>query len=359
MRSAIPAVPAIAITYPEPLRPGARIAVTAPSSGVPARLQARLDLNLAHLRAQGFVVDEGVCLRDQQRGASAAAAARAAELMRLLLRDDIDAVFPPWGGELAIELLDRLDWPALARARPKWLIGFSDTSTLMLPITLRLGWATAHGPCLMDLAPTQGDPLTTGALQALATPDGASVVQRQSARWQSVWGDFEREPEVAFALTEPTAWRCLNRPPDAQVSMTGHLIGGCLDTLVFLAGTPHGEVPGFVRQNADTTGTLLFLENSDQTAAGVARVLQRLRWAGWFNGLAGVLIGRSNGPVATGSEALQDEDALADALSQMPCPVLFDVDIGHRPPQLMLMQGAVATVQWSAASGGQLTQRRI
>jgi muramoyltetrapeptide carboxypeptidase len=63
--------------------------------------------------------------------------------MALLLRDDIDAVFPPWGGELAIELLDRLDWPALQQAPPKWLIGYSDTSTLMLPMTLRLGWPTA------------------------------------------------------------------------------------------------------------------------------------------------------------------------------------------------------------------------
>lgn len=149
------ALPRSPIAYPEPLKPGARIAVTAPSSGVPPLLHPRLDLNPAHLRAQGFLVEEGLCLRAEVRGASASADARAAELMQFLLRDDIDAVFPPWGGELAIELLDRLDWAALSTTRPKWLIGFSDTSTLMLPLLLRLGWATAHGPRLMDLAPTQ------------------------------------------------------------------------------------------------------------------------------------------------------------------------------------------------------------
>jgi muramoyltetrapeptide carboxypeptidase LdcA involved in peptidoglycan recycling len=119
--------------YPAALRRGSRIAVTAPSSGVQAALHARLDLVIANLRAQGFDVEEGSCLRDESQGASALAADRAAELTRLLLRDDIDAVIPPWGGELAIELLDRLDWAALRSARPKWLLGYSDTSTLLCP----------------------------------------------------------------------------------------------------------------------------------------------------------------------------------------------------------------------------------
>ena len=160
--------------YPAPLFPGARIAVTAPSSGVQPALHARLGLVLAHLRAQGFEIVEGHCLRNEVASASAPADERAAELMAFLLRDDIVAIIPPWGGELAIELLDRLDWAALQAARPKWLLGYSDTSTLMLALTLRLGWATAHGPCLMDLAPGQADPLTRGAMGALTTPAGSS-----------------------------------------------------------------------------------------------------------------------------------------------------------------------------------------
>jgi muramoyltetrapeptide carboxypeptidase LdcA involved in peptidoglycan recycling len=58
-----------ALRFPAPLRPGARIAVTAPSSGVPAALHRRLDLVLGHLRAQGFVVEEGHCLRDEKASA--------------------------------------------------------------------------------------------------------------------------------------------------------------------------------------------------------------------------------------------------------------------------------------------------
>ena len=233
--------------YPAPLKIGSRIAITAPSSGVEPPCHARLDLNITHLRAQGFVVEEGLCLRNQLASASAAADVRAAELMHFLLRDDIDAVLPPWGGELAIELLDRLDWVALQSAKPEWLIGYSDTSTLMLPTTLRLGWATAHGPCLMDLAPAQSDALIRHALAVLGTPTGASVTQRQSDKWQSKWADFQKEPTIAYALTEPTHWRCLNQPGADAVSFSGRLIGGCIDTLMHLAGTPFGDVAGFVQ----------------------------------------------------------------------------------------------------------------
>ena len=101
------------IHYPTPLARGHRVFITAPSSGVAPALHARLDLTLQHLRQQGFVVEEGRCLRQEARSASAPAAERAAELMQALLRDDVAAIIPPWGGELAIELLDRLDWAAL------------------------------------------------------------------------------------------------------------------------------------------------------------------------------------------------------------------------------------------------------
>lgn len=345
--------PIIPPRYPAPLHPGARIAVMAPSSGVEERLHPRLDLVIGHLRAQGFEVEEGACLRSERHGASASAAARAAELMQILLRDDIAALIPPWGGELAIELLDRLDWTALKAARPKWLLGYSDTSTLLLPITLRLGWATAHGPGLMDLAPGQADPLTLGAMAALATPAGGTLVQRQSLHWQSRWTDFADVPTTTYRLTEPTHWWALDG--SAEVHFNGRLIGGCIDTLMHIAGTPFGDVQALIRA-CGSEGVVLYLENSGQSPTDLVRVLHRLRWAGWFEGLHGLLIGRSAAPDATGDTELGYADALRSSLGALSCAVLVDADIGHRPPQMVLVNGARADVQWSAAAGGQVTQ---
>lgn len=344
--------------YPAPLLPGSCIAVTAPSSGVPAPLHRRLDLVLDHLRSQGFEVIEGQCLRQHLGSASAPAAQRAAELMHFLRRDDIAAIIPPWGGELAIELLDRLDWAALQQARPKWLLGYSDTSTLLLPLTLRLGWATAHGPGLMDLAPGQTDPLTCGLMAHLTTPAGGTVQQGQSSHWQLKWTDFADQPDVVYTLSEPTRWWCLQGHHEVRCS--GRLIGGCIDTLLHLAGTVHAPVPAFIAQSANeasrSAATLLYLENSDLSPTGLVRALHGLRWAGWLQGLAGLLIGRSAAPDSTGEDELRYESALRSCLSDLPCPVLVDMDIGHRPPQFFLVNGAWAELRWRAEGGGELTQ---
>lgn len=345
--------PGMRTTYPAPLRAGSRIAVTAPSSGVEPPLHPRLELCLAHLRAQGFVVEEGACLRDEQRSASAPAEARATELQALLLRDDIAAVIPPWGGELACEILDRLDWPALAQATPKWVLGYSDTSTWMLPLTLRLSWATAHGPCLMDLVGGQNDPLSAGVMPALATAAGGRFTQRQSSHWQKQWTDFAAVPGCTYVLTEPTRWRALRG--EAHIACSGRLVGGCIDTLMHTAATPFGDVAGLIeRHRAD--GVLLYLENSGLSPTDWVRALHRLRWAGWLQGLAGILVGRSAAKDGTGTTELRWTEALHSTLAALPCPVLVDMDIGHVPPQLLLVNGAVATVQWSEAAGGEITQ---
>jgi len=47
-------------------------------------------------------------------------------------------------------LVDLLDWDALAAAEPTWLVGYSDLSTILVPITTRLGWVTVHGDNLAD-----------------------------------------------------------------------------------------------------------------------------------------------------------------------------------------------------------------
>ena len=344
----------IPIRYPAPLRAGSHIAVTAPSSGVEPALHKRLDLCLGQLRAQGFAVEEGQCLLNEQRSASASADRRAAELMHFLQRDDIDAVIPPWGGELACEILDRLDWRALEQAKPKWLLGYSDTSTWLLPITLRLGWATAHGPCLMDLLPGQSDALTSGVMPALATPIGGRIVQRSSSLWQLKWTDFAVQPEVTYALTEATTWRALRG--EARVAFSGRLIGGCIDTLVHTAGTVHGDVAAFIeRHRAD--GVVLYLENAEMSPMAWVRACHRLRWSGWLDDLAGVLIGRSAAPDSNGATELRYAQALPDTVGALACPVLIDADIGHRPPQMLLINGALANVRWSAADGAVIDQR--
>ena len=55
----------------------------------------------------------------------------------MFLDPAIRAIVPPWGGETAIDLLDILDWDALAAAEPTWLVGFSAVSYTHLDVYKR------------------------------------------------------------------------------------------------------------------------------------------------------------------------------------------------------------------------------
>lgn len=337
------------LRYPKPLAAGDLIAITAPSSGVPAALHARLDLAIAALRQRGFQVVEGECLRQQVNGASAPPRRRADELMTFLTDPAIAAVMPPWGGELAIGLLDLLDFDALASKPAKWFCGFSDLSTLHLPLTTIAGWATVHGPNLMQFGGSASDAMTSGLWALLMAPHGADFQQHSSSAFERLGADWEVNPDANLIANHKTQWQRLDGFA-APLCIEGRLIGGCLDTLSRLAGTRYGDVPAFIAA-AGKDGALLYLENAELAPFELARALHCLRMNRWFDGLNGILLGRSTGPDTASSEAFTYVDALRSGLAGVHCPLLYDLDIGHLPPQLSLVNGALAKVEFASGSG--------
>ncbi|MCC5880729.1 MAG: LD-carboxypeptidase [Idiomarina sp.] len=334
--------------FPKPLQSGSTIGVTAPSSGVEQPLHSRLELALTMLRKRGFNVKEGKCLRSQSQDTSAPAEARAEELMTFLLDPEIDAVMPPWGGQRAIELLPHIDFERLKSCPPKWFCGFSDISTLHLPLSLIAGWPTLHGPNLMELAATPLDDNTAAIWDLLSCQPGQSVKQQSSPFYQQEVANWLADPTVGLQQTEPTCWRRLDQI-EQPLKLQGQLIGGCLDTLSRLAGTAYGDVPGFIRASGDK-GVLLYLENAQMEPLEMFRALKSLEFHGWFSGINGLLIGRNTGPDASSGDHLSYNGALQAVFHNMPYPTLYDVDIGHKPPQVSLVNLASATVDYANGS---------
>ena len=179
--------------FPRPLVPGDRIAVTSPSSGVGERLRPRIEASIAALRERGYEVVVGECMGDDLV-VSAPKEQRAAELVSMLTDPQVAAVVPPWGGELAIDLLDQLDWDALAAAEPTWFVGWSDCSSLLLPLTSRLGWA---GPARLEPG-RHGVRRPEGLLHwlDLAAVTG-DVTQTSPGLTRDGWDDYVGDPGVA------------------------------------------------------------------------------------------------------------------------------------------------------------------
>ncbi|MGG5170632.1 S66 family peptidase [Pseudarthrobacter sp. J1738] len=331
----------VAVQYPKPLRAGDRIEVPAPSMGVPTTLHERLRAGAKALTRRGFELN----LRTHafiDGLVPATAKERAEDLEAAFL--GAGAVVPPWGGQLAIELIEHLDWDALAAAKT-WFVGWSDISTLLMPLTILTGVATLHGTNLMD-EPWELPEEFQRWTHVAGLTEGSSFTQRSAPRRRSrPWGDWNSEPlDRESAYEAPTQWRSLDGQP---VHMRGRLIGGCLETVSLLAGSRYGDVSGFAQRHAPE-GVIVYLESSGSDAPSVLRMLLSLRLAGWFQHASGILIGRNSAGEVSG---LSQTQAVERALGDLGIPIIFDFDIGHQPPQMPLVNGALAEVSLGDGEG--------
>jgi muramoyltetrapeptide carboxypeptidase len=320
------------LRFPRPLRPGDRIGVTSPSAGASGDAATRIEFCVAWLRERGYEVEVGECM-DGSGLTSAPAGQRAAELTRMLADPAIACVVPPWGGETAIDLVDLLDWDLLAASEPTWLVGFSDLTTVMVPITTRLGWATVHGDNLADTPYAAPD----GLLHWLDLVSGPGPFVQRDSGLVADWWRFEEDPRATtWKQVGEGRWEVLG---GGSVDVTGRLVGGCVETIAHLAGTPYGDVRAWA---AGLDGpTVVYVEACEDHAVDICRYLHGMRLAGWFDRAAAVLVGRTNAP---DHPDLTQREAVLDALGRLDLPIVWDLEIGHVPPHLPLVNGALARV---------------
>ncbi|GHI07837.1 LD-carboxypeptidase [Streptomyces cellostaticus] len=313
--------------------------MTSPSSGVAEEHRGRLDVAVQDLEARGYEVVVGRCM-DGSGHLSAPAAERAAELTEMLTDPAVRAVVPPWGGETAIDLLPLLDFERIGRAEPTWVVGYSDMSTVITPLTLLTGIATVHGNNLMDTPYRTPEGLLSW-LDIVSAPQGEPFSQTPPGRYRSGgWDDFRKHPEVRdLTLDAEGTWTRLDAAGDVDVE--GRLIGGCIETLVNLAGTRYLDTSRF----AGDEPLLVYVEACEDNAFTICRNLHGMRLAGFFDRAAAVLVGRTHAP---DGRSLTQHQAVLDALAPLGVPVIADVECGHVAPYLPLVNGACGRVVHTA-----------
>lgn len=329
------------ITYPF-LEKEATIGVTAPSSGVQEPLHDMLKQAIDRMESNGYQVVSGDTIWTQHKSKSAPAKERAEEFNRMMQDKTIDIIIPPWGGELLIEMLEHVDFN---RVQQKWILGYSDISALLLAITLKTGMATAHGVNLVDLRGEHSDQTTAMWQTVLSTKTGETVIQHSSEKFQKEW-QHGNPSSCVYHLTEPTEWKTLS---SGRVEIEGRLLGGCIDVIRHLIGTPFGDVQQFRKNTLKNDPVIWYLENCEMNTADLRRSLVQMKLAGWFEGCAGVLFGRSlaNQPV----DGYTAEDVYQDLMAELQVPIIYDIDCGHVPPQVTFINGAYAEVNVESGKG--------
>lgn len=322
------------INYPK-LQDNSTIGVTAPSSGVPKELHEMFKLSCKRLQERGFPVTCGDTVWTQEKAKSAPAKDRADEFNSMMANNNIDVIIPPWGGELLIEILDYIDFHNL---KNKWVLGYSDTSTLLLAITLKTGIATAHGPNLVDLRGEYHDETTKAWQSVLSMKPGEAITQYSSVKYQKEWQHDNPTPCI-FHLTENTYWKTASNKKE---EIEGRLLGGCVDVIRHLIGTPYGDISSFKKEFITNERVLWYLENCDLSTTDLRRSLVQMKLAGWFEGCSGIMFGRSAANQTVNNYTV--EEVYEQLARELQIPIIYDIDCGHVPPQMTFINGAFAKV---------------
>lgn len=332
------------ITYPEPLKQGDFIGITAPSSGVTGILEKKLDNAIKQFEELGYRCIESSSVRSQYKLASASPKQRADEFLELYHNKQVKAIIPPWGGEFLMEILPFINFSELTK--PKWILGFSDISTLLFSVTLKTNIATAHGPNFLDFGNTPIDNSVLNVLEILRKSKGEEFEQVNLAYYQKEWLNLTETSFPPYNLTEKVEWKLLFQ--EVECHFKGRLIGGCLDTICKLIGTSYAPVPDFIDQYKEE-GIIWYLESCDMKSNDIYRTLWQMKMNGWFKNCKGLLYGRAEGYSDVRDFTIID--ALNNTLSDINIPTIYNVDLGHLPPQLTLINGAYGEISYINGKG--------
>ncbi|WP_225447205.1 LD-carboxypeptidase [Streptacidiphilus sp. PB12-B1b] len=315
------------LLLPPRLRRGDLVAVATPSAGVAT--PRRLARGVEALRGLGYEVRVGPLAADGVRDATPAQ--RAEELNGFFRDSEVRCVVASLGGLTSNAVLDSLDYQAL-RADPKIIVGYSDITTVLLAVRRRTGLVTFHGPTLLpELAEfPEVLPYTRDAfLDAVARPRPLGPLRPAGERTEELlsWDQADDRPR----RTVPgDGWQWLHTGTGPA---TGPLVGGNLETIGLLAGTPYFP---------DFSGTVVFLETTATDLRGVERALTQLRMTGALDRPAAVLLGRSFRAPDGFEAALRQK--VGEATRRCGVPVVAGLDIGHSDPMLTLPLGVRARV---------------
>ena len=315
--------------YPEFVKKGETLGVFAPSAGVGRKLND-FNKSLIQLRLHGFKIKEGqlVEVNDMRSGTGKQ---RAEELKQLHHDPEVKALLCAAGGDFLIEMLPYTDFEELA-AEPKWMMGYSDPTSLLYILTTKYDVATLYGA---NAGSFDLDELPEWLMAPLDLLNGNQIVQRST---ETCDPQFRNGP--AIYETE-NHWKSFA----GDLNVRGRCIGGCLDSLKDLFGTPYDGTKEFIQRYEQET-LIWFFDIYSMTAENVYRTLLQMKSMGAFRRHDVILAGRVLFP--SSETGMSYEEAFTRAVD---CKVIMEADIGHTYPRMTVVNGGVCHLEVTGTKG--------
>ncbi len=324
------------IIKPKKLSKGSVIGIVTPSAPLPAIVPNRYERGLENLRKLGLRIIEGKYARSINGYLSGTPEQRASDINSFLHNSDVDGILCSIGGFHYNQLLNLIDYDQ-AYKTPKVFLGFSDATVLQLAFWTRCHLVTFSGPaCLTQFADyPQIDAYTEEYFKkALFSTEPIGEI-KPSKEWTDELLDWTTGEDVSrrrkYKLNK--GWKWIN-----EGKASGRLLGGCLSSMLHLAGTTYWP---------DFTDCLLLIDIPEGHKLGqgmplfeVEMHIADLENLGVLDSIAGAIIGRPYGYSDKEHQALYK--LIRDTFGKREYPVLMDIDYGHTDPLLTIPLGVFA-----------------
>lgn len=265
---------------------------------------ATIDARIQTLQNMGFNVVVGEYVYSQAGYLAATPQQRASDLMNMFKNPDVKAIIPVRGGVGVADIIPYLDY-ALINNNPKIITGYSDITVLLNVLYIWSDLITFHSLLLLDF--------------------------RDSTPAYN-FNQF-------FAATSTVSPRRLENPPGIPMvsrvpgNVTGTIVGGNLTSFADTLGTPF---------EVDTSGRILFIEETHEDISRVYRLIVHLINAGKFSECVGIIMGECSNCFDSYSKTY--EDLINEVIVPLGKPLMTNLTSGHGYYKMAIPIGAAANL---------------
>jgi muramoyltetrapeptide carboxypeptidase len=284
------------------LKTGDIIGITAPAGYITTE---EIQSAVKKMESWGYKIKTGETIDKRDFTFGGTDEERAKDFQQMLDDPKIKAIMCARGGYGAVRIIDKLNWEKF-KAKPKWIIGFSDATVFHSHLNKNLGIASIHSKMCNSF------------------PDDWSLAEPIQ---------METIESIQLALSGKKMKYTVT--PNSQNKLgtaDGVLIGGNLKMLETLAGT---------KSDINTSGKILFVEDTGEYMYSVDRMFWNLKRTGKLSQLKGLIIGGFKIKVDEDSDDFGRtlQEVVLEKVKAYHYPVCFDFPVGHQKNNYALKCG--------------------
>ena len=287
---------------PAYLKTGDIIGITAPAGYI---ISQEIQSAVMKMESWGYKIKIGDTIDKRDFTFGGTDEERAKDFQQMLDDPKIKAIMCARGGYGAVRIIDKLNWEKF-KAKPKWIIGFSDVTVFHAHLNKNLGIASIHSKMCNSFPDdwSQAEPIQIETIESIQKALGGEKMKYMTLP------NLQNKVGVA----------------------DGVLIGGNLKMLETLAGT---------KSDLNTAGKILFVEDTGEYMYNIDRMFWNLKRTGKLSQLKGLIIGGFKIKMDEDSDDFGRtlQDVVLEKIKAYRYPVCFDFPVGHQKNNYALKCG--------------------